>query len=1001
MTGLIWLLAGADPEVNSDKAMEAVAAATVASAGPAEEAGEETASRTPSQAEEEQFLSFNFRHTPWKEVIPWFADEADLSLEMSSPPPGTCNYIDNRKYTLAEAIDVLNELLQIRGYTLIRRERLLMVVNLEDGIPPNLVPTISADELDNRGKHEIVSVLFKLERLTPDQAEGELKKIVEPNGKVVVLPSAQQVMVTGAVWQLRTVRQVVESIENPGSTESGPIAVFEMKYISPLDALSMIRQLMDFPEDKNGTEDGSLRIAIDPLSGKLLASGRSDLVKRVRAILETIDTPAAGVTTSGIPAIETPQLVVYGVGSADPNTVLSVLQTIFAGSTDMNLALDPQNGSLIARAKPSQHATIRATIEELSGEAKQVEVFKLTKLDPQLAVLAINKLFSQTGENAAAAPKVDAEPNTRQLMVRGSKGQVDEIRKWLEKMGEVQTPGGIARSNDRMRMLPLTGRAQRLALEQLEQIWPTMRRNQIRVVTPSAVAPTLRGLNPAPNPSAPQLRPNRLPNAPPAVAPDEAAPTERTLRADEDRSSAAVSTRSPFQLAVQQTEVEPPLVNDVEVEEPIDEPQANVQEPAAPPTAETDEPSDEHAAEGEPADAAPPKSDSPIIISPGPGGVMIASEDTEALDALEAMLNTLAQGAAGGSTQEFTVFYLQNASATTAAQTLASILGGSTAGSDGGSLMGDLAGAAFGDMGGLMGSLMGFGGGNNGGGGGSGTVTRLTGGTLVVPDMRLNALFVQASQSNLDTIEQLLQVIDQPETPETQISPRPRIIQLYATDATEISNIVKAVYQEQTSAGSGQRQPSPQEFMQMMFQGRGGRGGRGGGNNNGGGGGGNSATDVQKMTIGVDTRNNCLIVSAPQPLYEEVEQLVRTLDQAIPTSPETTRVVTLKRANTESVQSAIAGLLGDSVQSSSNSRNNNNNNRNGGRNQNQGNQNFRQFGPGGFGGFGQGGFGGPGGFGGFGGPGGGGFGQGGRGQGGGQGGGGGRGNGGGGGNRGR
>jgi type II secretory pathway component GspD/PulD (secretin) len=277
----------------------------------------------------------------------------------------------------------------------------------------------------------------------------------------------------------------------------------------------------------------------------------------------------------------------------------------------------------------------------------------------------------------------------------------------------------------------------------------------------------------------------------------------------------------------------------------------------------------------------------------------------------------------------------------------------------------------------------------------------LTGGTLVVPDMRLNALFVQASQSNLDTIEQLLQVIDQPETPETQISPRPRIIQLYATDATEVANIVKAVYQEQTSAGSGQRQPSPQEFMQMMFQGRGGRGGRGGGNNNGGGGGGNSATDVQKMTIGVDTRNNCLIVSAPQPLYEEVEQLVRTLDQAIPTSPETTRVVTLKRANTESVQSAIAGLLGDSVQSSSNSRNNNNNNRNGGRNQNQGNQNFRQFGPGGFGGFGQGGFGGPGGFGGFGGPGGGGFGQGGRGQGGDQGGGGGRGNGGGGGNRGR
>ncbi len=378
---------------------------------------------------------------------------------------------------------------------------------------------------------------------------------------------------------------------------------------------------------------------------------------------------------------------------------------------------------------------------------------------------------------------------------------------------------------------------------------------------------------------------------------------------------------------------------------------------------------------------------------------MIASEDTEALDALEAMLSTLAQGSAGGSSQEFTVFYLQNASATTAAQMLASILGGTSGGDAGGSLMGDLAGAAFGDMGGLMGSLMGMGGGGGGGGSG-GTVTRLAGGTMIVPDMRLNALFVQASAAHLDSIEQLLQVIDQPETPETQISPRPRIIQLYATDATEVANIVKAVYQEQTSAGSGQRQASPQDFMEMMMRGggRGGRGGRGGGNGGGGGGGDSGATDVQKMTIGVDTRNNTLIISAPQPLYLEVEELVRTLDQAIPTSPETTRVVTLKQANTQSVQQAIAGVLGQSTQN--NSRNNGQNN--GGRGQqNQGGgnnqQNFmRQFGQGGFGGPG-GGFGGQGG-GGFGGPGGGiGGGQGGFG--GGQGGGGGgRGNGGGGGN---
>lgn len=947
----------------------------------AELAVEDAETKTPA-VDAAKPLTFNFRHTPWKEVLPWFADKADLSLEMASPPTGTLNYIDGRHYSIVDGMDILNELLQIKGYTLIRRDRLLMLINLEDGIPPNLVPTVAVEELDQRGKHEIVSVLFRLEKLKPEDVEGELKKLIGPQGSVVLLPSAQQLMVTDSVWRLRTIRDVVDSIANPNSADSGPIAVFETKYVSPLEAISMIRQLMDFPEDKNVTSDGGLRIAIDPISGKLLASGRSDLIKRVRAILDTIDTAPAG-ADDGPVTIEMPQVQVYSVGGADPNTVLAVLQTLFADTTDMNLALDPTTGSLIARAKPSQHATIQATIEELSGESKQVEVFRLTKLDPQLAVLSINKLFAATGENAAAnAPKVDADPNTRQLMVRGSKGQVEEIRRWLEKMGEIQSAdGGLVRSNERMRMLPLTGRAQRVALEQLQQIWPTLRGNQIRVVTPSALAPTVRGLNPPPRLDRPETLPNNLPTRPREDAP----PTDRTIRADENRNSAAVRTHSPFQLVRQQTAV---AAETTEFEEPIDEPATAAQE-----TAQVDASDDEanapdaDAAETPDEENAAPTAnneESPIIISAGPGGLMIASEDTEALDALEAMLNTLAQGGNSTTGREYTVYYLQNASATVAAQTLASILGGGTSSADGGSLMNDLAGAAFGDMGGMMANLMGMGG-NGGSGGGDGQVMRITGGTLIVPDMRLNALFVQATPANLESIEQLLQVIDQPETPETQIAPRPRIIQLYATDATEVANIVKAVYQEQTTAGSGQRQPSPQEFMEAMMRGGRGRGGRGGGGNNGG-----TAQDVQKMTIGVDTRNNCIIVSAPQPLYEEVEVLIRTLDQAEPSSPETTRVVNLKHANTEAVQQTMSRMLGQST--SNNGRNDNQ--RNGGRDRQNNGQNFqRQFGQGGpFGGFG-GPFGGFGGGGNFGRGGGGGQGGGGRGQGGG----GGRGNGGGGG----
>ena len=65
------------------------------------------------------------------------------------------------------------------------------------------------------------------------------------------------------------------------------------------------------------------------------------------------------------------------------------------------------------------------------------------------------------------------------------------------------------------------------------------------------------------------------------------------------------------------------------------------------------------------------------------------------------------------------------------------------------------------------------------------------------------------------------------------------------------------------------------------------------------------------MTVGVDTRTNSLIVAAPQQIFEEVQQLVSTLDQATGNSNSTVQVVKLKRGNTQSVQKDLTAIAGE------------------------------------------------------------------------------------------
>ena len=63
--------------------------------------------------EEPVKLRFNFRYQPWDEVLDWFAQQAGWSLVLDTPPQGTFNYVDDREYTPAEAIDLLNKVLLI------------------------------------------------------------------------------------------------------------------------------------------------------------------------------------------------------------------------------------------------------------------------------------------------------------------------------------------------------------------------------------------------------------------------------------------------------------------------------------------------------------------------------------------------------------------------------------------------------------------------------------------------------------------------------------------------------------------------------------------------------------------------------------------------------------------------------------------------------------------------------------------------------------------------
>src|SRR6056297_780672 len=459
--------AAAEMSVPATLAADQNAATSEADASGAEPAAGPGAGEPVSPSDRERAagptegLRFNFSATPWRDVLEWLAEEADLSLRAEHYPPATLTFIDpSRTYSPSEALDQLNRLLLDRGFALVRRGRLLIVIDLEDPAAEkyieNIAEVVTPEELDGRGESDIVKCIFSLGAMSADAAESELKQMVGPGMPMTVLPSARRVVVTDTVARLKAIRSVLKDAEEAGSE----VIEIPLQHRGAEEILVLARPLLQLETGENANEE--IRIAVDPFGDRLYAVGNPAQISLLRGVVEKADQPIEMEEGSEGTEAKLPELRSYPVAVADPATVFDVLQTLLAGLPDTRLTIDPESNAVIAFARPETHAKIQATLDHLEGKGKQLEVIQLRRLEPQAALLTINKFFGKT-EEGSQGPTVDGDPITKRLWVHGTPDEISKTKDLIEQLEGSDSTGPLG---DRVRILPFTGQN---ATETLEQ----------------------------------------------------------------------------------------------------------------------------------------------------------------------------------------------------------------------------------------------------------------------------------------------------------------------------------------------------------------------------------------------------------------------------------------------------------------------------------------------------------------------------------------------------
>jgi type II secretory pathway component GspD/PulD (secretin) len=855
----------ADPTTEPDPTTEAalVDAAAAASNDPllpsavGEPARDEQAASNPATG-----LRFSFSGAPWREVLNWLAEESDLALHVGDVPGGSFTYSDPTSFSTDEAIARVNLFLIPQGYAVVRRGQLLSVISLGD---PRSLQQLDAlatltplTELEKRSDHEVVKCLVPLGTINAAEVTAELQPMMLMIAPVV-LPKSNQLILTETAGKIRSVLAVIRAMES--SEPESVVQRFDLQHVD-VDTVLMIAG-SHLGLTAGATAGADISISTDASGKSLYVTGTQDKIERLQTLLKTLDVPGEQEESTAAMHLRS-----HRVTGDNLQAVYDVLQTVLAGKS-LRLSMQPNTSSIVALADDSVHQQIEDTIQEMQAPAMDFAVIDLQTLDPYFVVSLIGEMFgsqsatdtrswrdrSRSEETTATAPKVDADPGNRRLFVRGTTDQVAQIRQMVESLDSRRA------GREEVRVVPLRGQHRQQVLQAAERFWRGD--NQVQIL------PSIEGFDHHDQVIERAVHPNQSSDRP-VSAPAAGQP----------------STDDPYEAGVPRR----PLGEAAEafVSLPTQDTEAAVVAPAT------------QAA----VTKVGRKSVAPIRGQLVPQGVLLQSDDLAALDRFQDHLLEIAASSKNAPSPPI-VYYLKYVNAEDAVKMLADLLDGgqSLAETPPGTLIN---GRVVGSSGSYFGSFTTK---------REGMTTVTAGTATIVSDARLNRLIVQGTAEDVSVIEGYLRIIDKGNSiTNIETFGRSHVIELMHTKAADVAEMVKEAYAGRIAGAAAGAQPNrggPPPAAPNQ-------------NNNSQRSDNQGQRDVAEkptrgrqaeMTVAVHESSNSLVITAPDALFAEVEELIRSVDVR---SEQVTEVI--PAAAGVDLETILQALNGESPSSSRSSR---------------------------------------------------------------------------------
>ena len=296
---------------------------------------------------------------------------------------GTINIVSSSPVPREQVYSVFLSALRMHGLAAVDTNGLTKIVPEADA-KQNISPVIEAGT--RTAGDQVVTMVYPLQFESAAQVLPVLRPLIPANNAISALAGSNTLVITDYADNTKRIRRIIEALDRPDAAD---VTVMPLRYASVLDMAQVISKML--PDAPAGTPAAGQRLLIAPdaRTNSLLVRSNSPLqVARIRALIESLDTPARAMGTVR---------VVY-LRNADATRLAETLRAIVGaesrplaptpgaplppqgtpaspaptGAPASFIQADPATNSLIIAAPDALYNSLRTVIDQLDARRAQV-----------------------------------------------------------------------------------------------------------------------------------------------------------------------------------------------------------------------------------------------------------------------------------------------------------------------------------------------------------------------------------------------------------------------------------------------------------------------------------------------------------------------------------------------------------------------------------------------------------------------------------------------------